>query len=75
MWFSPFIKVYLSRLDRRDQKMGDGFKILWFSQKILTLLDNVCMPTGTKKLSMKPDKTKCCSILDNIICYKFWQGW
>ena len=61
---------YGSRLDRRDQKMGDGFKIFWFSQNILTLLDIVCMQTGIKKLSMKPDKTKCCSILDNIICYK-----
>ena len=72
MWFPTFIKAgYGSRLNRRDQKMGDGFKIFWFSQNILTLLEIVCMPTGrTKKLSMKPDKTKCCLILDNIICYK-----
>ena len=66
----PIYQGYGSRLDRRDQKMGHGSKIFWFSQNILTLLDIVCMQTGIKKLSMKPDKNKCCSILDNIICYK-----
>ena len=46
---SPIYQGYGSRLDRRDQKMGDGFKIFWFSQNMYLNFTGHCVHANWNK--------------------------